>query len=86
MWLMWFGVFWVFPITINSSFPGQNGSHFADMLKRILLNGKFGISIQILLVHVMAWRRKDDTLLPESMLNQFTDIYAAIGRYELRHF
>ena len=35
------------------------------------------------LVRVMAWRRTGDKPLPESMLNRFTDIYAALGKDEL---
>ena len=35
------------------------------------------------LVQVMAWRRAGDKPLPEPMLTQFTDAYAAQGRDEL---
>ena len=31
----------------------------------------------------MAWRRTGDKPLPETMLTQFTDIYAALGGDEL---
>ena len=62
------------------------------------VNEKFSISIQILfnfvrkcpidkkwaLVQVMAWRRTGDKPLPEQMLTQFTDIYAALGGMILR--
>ena len=67
---------------INSSLPGQNGRHFADVIFRcILVNEKFCILIKIslkfvpkglidnnpALVEIMAWRRIGDKPLSESM-------------------
>ena len=37
------------------------------------------------LVLVMAWRRTGDKPLPEPMMTQFTDIYAALGDEEFRN-
>ena len=71
----------------NSSPPGR---HVADdTFKRIFMNEKFSISIQISvkyvpngpidnnawLFQVMAWRRTGDKPLPEPMLAQDTDAY-----------
>ena len=74
---------------INSSPPGQNGCHFADIFNRIFINEKFCILIQIslkfirkgpidhnlALVQVMAWCQTGDKPLPEPMLIQFADAY-----------
>ena len=75
---------------INLSHPGKNGRHFADdIFKYISMNEKLCISIQFslksipegvidnksALVHVMAWRRAGDKLLPEPRLTWFTDAY-----------
>ena len=72
---------------INSSIPGQNGRHFADILKCIFMNEKFWKLIQIsslflspidnksALVQVMSWRRTGDKPLPEPVLAEFTDAY-----------
>ena len=77
---------------INSSPPGQNGRYFADdVFKCIFMYEKSWILIQIslkfvlkgpidnkaALVQVMAWHRRDHKPLPETMLTQFTDVYAA---------
>ena len=75
---------------VNSSPPGQNGRHFADVIfKPISLKENVEISIQIslkfvpkgpienksALVQVMAWRRTGDKALSVQMLTQFTDAY-----------
>ena len=79
--------------------PGQNGRHFVDdIFKRIFLNEKFRISIQIslkfvpmspidnkpALVQIMAWHRTGDKPLPEPMMALFIDAYAALGGDELK--
>ena len=64
-----------------------------DIFKWIFLNENSRIPIQIslkfvhksptdnkpVLVQVMAWRRTGDKPLPEPMMTQFTDAYAALG-------
>ena len=64
----------------------------------IFLNENDGILIRIslkfvpriskenkpVLFQVMAWCRTGDTPLPEQMQTQFTDMYAALGGYELK--
>ena len=75
---------------INSSAPGQNAHYFADdILKRILMNEKFCISIsdplkfvpkgavdnKAALGQVMAWRWTGNKPLPEPMMTQFIDAY-----------
>ena len=64
-----------------------------DIFKWIFLNENSRIPIQIslkfvpksptdnkpILVQVMAWRRTGDKPLPEPMMTQFTDAYAALG-------
>ena len=81
------------PQWVNSSLPGQNGRHFADILKRIFMNENFYILIQIslkfvpkgpidnksALVQVMACPQTGDKPFPEPMLTQFTYIYTALG-------
>ena len=82
----------------NSSPPTQNGHHFTDdVYICIFMDEKFCILIQIslkfvpkgsnanksVLVQVMPWRWKGDKLLPEPILAQFTDAYAAPGGDEL---
>ena len=80
----------------NSSSPGQNGCHLTDdIFKCISLNEKFlnpiwmkfvskgAIDNMWALVQVMAWRRIGDKPLPEPMLIQFTNAYAALGGEEL---
>ena len=77
-------------LAVNSSPPGQNGSHFADdIFKRIFLNENVRISNQIslkfvpigpidnssALVKVMAWRQTGDKPLHEPMLTQVIDAY-----------
>ena len=76
-------------VQVNLSLPRQNGCDFTDISKRIFMNEKFCISIQIslkfvpngatdnksALVQVMAWHRTGDKPLPEPMMNQFTDIF-----------
>ena len=73
----------------NSSPPGQNGCHFADIFKSIFMNEKFCILILIslkfvpkglidyksALVQVMAWRWIGDKPLPETMMTQCTAAY-----------
>ena len=76
--------------TVNSSWPGQNGHHFADeILRCIFVNGKACIVIKTslksvrkgpidnnsALVQIMAWRRIGDKPLFEPMLTRFTDAY-----------
>ena len=75
---------------INSTLPGQNGSHFAgDIFRCIFVNEKFGILIKIslklipmgpivintALVKIMAWRWLGDKPLSEPMLTRLTDAY-----------
>ena len=76
--------------TINSSPPGEDVRHLANVIfRRIFLNENVRISMQIslkcvpkgpvdnksALVHVMVWRRTGDKPLPEAMMNQFTEAY-----------
>ena len=75
---------------VNSFPPGQNGCYFAaDIFKRIFMNEKFCISIQIslrfvqmgpidnksALVQVMAWCRTAAKPLSEPMPTQFNNAY-----------
>ena len=77
-------------LVINSSPPGQNGCHFADvMFKRIFLNENIRISNKIslkcdlwglidnmsALVKIIAWCRPGNKPLSEPMLTQFTEAY-----------
>ena len=86
-------IYWTNPwvaLVLNTSPPGQNGRRFADdMLRRILVNGKFCILIEIsqksvpyslidndpALVEIMAWHRIGDTPLSEPILTGFTVAY-----------
>ena len=77
--------------------PGQNGCHFVDNILKHILNENVRILIKIslkfvskgpnenksALVQVMAWRRTGDKPLPEPMLTQVIDIYAALGEDDL---
>ena len=78
------------PHWVNSSFPGQNGCHFADYIfKCIFMNRDFCISILIslkfvpkgvidnmsALFQVMSWCQTGDKPLPKPMLMQFTGAY-----------
>ena len=78
------------PQWVNSTFPRQNGSHFADDISKwILMNETLCVLIRIspkfvsngtignnpVLVYIIAWRRIGDKPLSEPMLTQFTDVY-----------
>ena len=77
------------PSMFNSSPPGQNGRHFADVFRCIFMNEKFCILIKIslkfvsmgpidnnpALIKIMAWRWIGDKLLSEQMPTRFTDAY-----------
>ena len=80
---------WALLWLTNSSPPGQNGRHLADIFKCIFLNENDKILIQIsqklvprgpvdnkpALVQVMVWRRTGNKPLSEPMMFQFTDAY-----------
>ena len=74
---------------VNSSSPGQNGRHFADVFRCIFMTEKSCILIKIslkfvpkgpignnsTLVYIMAWRRVGAKPLFEPMLTRFTEAY-----------
>ena len=75
---------------VNSSLPGQNSRHFVnDNFRRIFVNEMFWILIEIsvnlvrkgsidndhALVYIMAWRRKGDKPISESVVTRNIDAY-----------
>ena len=74
---------------LNALRPRQNGHHFADICKCILLNENVWITINLslkfvlerqisnipLLVQIMAWRQLGDKPLSEPMMTKFGDAY-----------
>ena len=72
---------WISTTSVDTMRPWQNGHHFADIFKSIVIKislnfvPKWSVNNIPALVQIMAWLQPGNKPLPESMIAKFGDTY-----------